>query len=243
MSILNLLYSPQTQVNMSSITSIYIPHVEKRFTAEYVANTFNRNGIALVSKVFLKPYKNINKNRLNIFNHAYVHIKSWYETEASYSFIQRLRNPNLEARIVHSGDNWWAVDVSRKPAKFNTKKHTSVLIDKKKTELLLSLVNTFKNATQKDIPDQITVQYEMDSELVLDFNYKCYYNKYLEERDRCDELDRIREIEENANKHRFVCYQDGVVKEIYIDDEDYQDYLLEQYYRYVDEMTDSVPYH
>jgi len=225
---------------MSSITSIYIPHVEKRFTAEYVANTFNRNGIALVSKVYLKPYKNINKNR---FNQAYVHIESWHETEASYSFIQRLRNPSLEARIVHRSDNWWAVDILRKPAKFNANKCSPVHIDKKKTDLLMALVNTFKNAPQKDAPAQITIQYEMNSDLVLDFNYKCYYKEYLETRDRCDELDKIREVEENANKHRLVCYQDGVVKEIYIDDEDYQDYLLEQYYRYLDEMADSLPYH
>ena len=103
---------------MNPITSIYIPHVEKHFNAEYVANIFNRNGIAQVSRVYIEPYKSIMKNRLNVFNRAYVEIKNWHETEAAYNFIKRLRNPSTEARIVHSADNWWAAYINHKPSKF-----------------------------------------------------------------------------------------------------------------------------
>ena len=105
---------------MNAIKSIYIPHVEKHFNAEYIANVFNDNGIAQVSRIYIEPYKSINKNRLNVFNRAFVEIKKWHETEAAYSFIKRLRNPNTEARIIHSGDNWWAVEINRNPSKFNS---------------------------------------------------------------------------------------------------------------------------
>lgn len=103
---------------MNAIASIYIPHVEKHFNAEYVADIFNRNGIAQVSRVYIEPYKSIMKNRLNVYNRAYVEIKNWHETEAAYSFIQKLRNPRTEARIIHGDDNWWAVNINRNPAKF-----------------------------------------------------------------------------------------------------------------------------
>ncbi len=104
---------------MNAVTSLYIPHVEKHFNAEYIADIFSRNGLAQVSRVYIEPYKTVIKNRLN-YNRAYILIDSWHETEAAYSFIQRLRNPSAEARLVHSDDNWWAVDINRYPSVFNT---------------------------------------------------------------------------------------------------------------------------
>lgn len=104
---------------MNAVTSLYIPHVEKNFNAEYIADIFSRNGLAQVSRVYIEPYKTIIKNRLN-YNRAYILIDSWHETEAAYSFIQRLRNPSAEARLVHSDDNWWAVDINRNPSVFKT---------------------------------------------------------------------------------------------------------------------------
>lgn len=114
------MYQPQPSAKMSSITSVYIPHIEKKFDAEYVANVFNKNGIAKVSKVYIEPYKNPMKNASNKYNRAYVEIACWHETEAAYGFISKLRNPSVEARIVHRDDNWWAVDINRNPTKFTS---------------------------------------------------------------------------------------------------------------------------
>lgn len=95
---------------MSAIKSLYIPHVEKQFNAEFIANIFSKNGLAQVSKVYLKP--NYRHNR------AYIEIDSWKETEAAYSFIKRLRNPRTEARLVYSDDNWWVTEINRYPTVF-----------------------------------------------------------------------------------------------------------------------------
>ena len=72
---------------------------------------FSKNGLAQVSKVYLKP--NINYNR------AYIQINSWQETEAAYSFIKRLRNSSVESRLIYSDDNWWSVNINKYPAIFN----------------------------------------------------------------------------------------------------------------------------
>ena len=104
---------------MNAVTSLYIPHVEKHFNAEFIADLFSKNGLAQVSRVYIEPYKTVMKNRLN-YNRAYIQIDSWHETEAAYSFIKRLRNPSTEARLVYSDDNWWVVDINRYPSKFTT---------------------------------------------------------------------------------------------------------------------------
>lgn len=103
---------------MTAITSIYIPHIEKHFDAQFIAEVFRKNRIAQVSRVLIEPVKNIIKNRLSVYNKAYVEIEFWYETEAAYNFIKRLRNPSVEARIVHSADNWWTAYINHKPSKF-----------------------------------------------------------------------------------------------------------------------------
>lgn len=217
---------------MSAITSIYIPHVEKNFDAKYVANVFEKNGIAQVSKVHFESY---NKNKL--FNRAYVEIENWYETKAALNFVQRLCNPSIEARIVHSDDNWWVVDINR---------NTSLIYsDKQKTDLLRSVVKAFNNSS---LAAQITAHSDMDPEIVRDFYYKSYYNHYIAARNHADQLDKLREMQENANKHRLLCYEDGVLKEIYVDDIDLlplhedHDYLMEQYAKYVEETSSYVPY-
>ena len=224
---------------MNKITSIYIPHVQKRYNAKYIAKVFSKNCIAQVSQIYLKPYNN-NIKRSKEFYQAYVEIQEWHETEAAYSFIRRLRNPNVEARIVHYSDNWWAVEINTDCSFQKLDNNQAVKIDVQKTELLKSLLASFKNKQQNSSSQPNAIQNVMNSELTDEY-YKNYYNAYIAARERCDELDRLREIEENSKKHRISCYEDGLVKEVYIDDDDYNDYLMENYYKYIDELSRSLP--
>ena len=116
---------------MNAITSIYIPRIENVFNAEFIADVFNRNGIAQVSRVYIEPYKSIIKNGLNGYNRAYIGIKSWHDTEAAFNFIARLRNPSREARIVYSDDNWWPVDINKYPTKLASNKRVLTLFEEK----------------------------------------------------------------------------------------------------------------
>ena len=92
-----------------SINSIIIPLIEPEYTAEYIANVFWCQLIAQVGIITLLTYV---KNQ-TIYSVAYITIDHWHDTENAYNFIQRLKNPKLEARIVHKEDYWWAVYINK----------------------------------------------------------------------------------------------------------------------------------
>lgn len=115
---------------MTPITSIYIPCIEKYFDAEFIADVFDKNDIAKVSKIYLEP----NKSSFNIY-HAYIEIKSWYDTESAYNFIQRLHNHNREARIIYNDDDWWPVYINKNKQKFQTVKRVLTIFQNKFTDL------------------------------------------------------------------------------------------------------------
>lgn len=85
-----------------------IKSVESQYTQEYIANVFWRQDIAKVSNITLIPYI---KNS-EIYNIAYINIAEWCETETAYNLINRVKNPEKEARVVHYEDNWWVVEIN-----------------------------------------------------------------------------------------------------------------------------------
>lgn len=91
-----------------SVKSIMINCVESQYTQEYIANVFWRQHIAKVSSITLIPYL---KNS-EIYSIAYIYIDEWCDSEAAYNFIQRLKDPSKEARLVHYDDVWWPVEIN-----------------------------------------------------------------------------------------------------------------------------------
>ena len=111
----------------SVIKSLFIGAIETSFTADHIMDAFYCQNIATISRVTLVPFK----AKYGLLNRAYLDIHEWHTTEAAYNFIQRLKDTSREARIVHSDDNWWAVEVNKNPfittskkmAKFTTINH------------------------------------------------------------------------------------------------------------------------
>ncbi len=95
---------------MFAIKSVFLPQVDKLFDAKFVADVFERNGIAKVSKVYFES-----KNK--IYNRAYIGIETWKDTETAYSFINRLRTPKKETRVIYKDDDWWSVRINKYPHK------------------------------------------------------------------------------------------------------------------------------
>ncbi len=138
---------------MSPIKSIYIPHVEKNIDAKFITKIFRKNGIAMLGRVIIKPYRRCVKNRTYNYNRAYIEIDRWFETESSYNFIKKLYG---EARIIYSDDNWWVVKINTNVNVFdkNEDSYSNVAIgsveefyddiDVEKTELLKKLVEKMK---------------------------------------------------------------------------------------------------
>ena len=88
--------------------NLMITCLENLYTAEYIANAFWNNHIAKVSKITLIPYL---KNS-EIYNVAYITVQQWGESEAAYNFIQRINQPDGEARLVHHDEEWFPVQLN-----------------------------------------------------------------------------------------------------------------------------------
>lgn len=113
---------------MSFINSIYISRVEKKYSAEFIAELLRKSGLAKVSKIAIEPYKSSLKPGTIKYNHVYVEIKSWIETEAAYNFIQRLKNPNRETRLVYEDDFWWTVEINKYPHKLSSHRNKGCVL-------------------------------------------------------------------------------------------------------------------
>lgn len=121
---------------MNVISSIYIPHIDTEINAKFIADVFDKNSIAEVSSIYIEPYKS------HVYNRAYIGIKTWHDTEAAFNFIGQLRNPNREARIVYSDDNWWAVYINKYPAKLASSKCVLTLFEEKHDEFYNDDIST-----------------------------------------------------------------------------------------------------
>lgn len=93
------------------IKSLFIPFVDISYDAEYIMDILYCNNIAIVSKVTLSRVV----KKAKVFNRAYIDIDEWLPSETAYNFIQRLKDPLKEARIIHCDDNWWNFEVNKKP--------------------------------------------------------------------------------------------------------------------------------
>ena len=143
---------------MNAITSIYIPRIERNFNAEFIANVFDRNGIAKVSRVYIEPYKYTKNGLNNNYNRAYIAIKFWYDTEAAFNFLGRLRKPNREARLVYRDDNWWSININKYPTKLTGSKRVLTLFEEKEVEFCCDDLST--TAIVNDIDDFIEIDFE-----------------------------------------------------------------------------------
>jgi hypothetical protein len=144
----------------SVIKSLYIPAVDVAFTADYIMDAFYCQDIATISRVTLVTYK----TKYGLLNRAYIDIHEWHPTEGAYNFIQRLRDPNREARIVHNDDDWWAVEVNKKPFITTSKKMAQfttinyLIVDMSEPGILPWILygNTDEEAEWKEIENELS---------------------------------------------------------------------------------------
>jgi hypothetical protein len=92
-----------------SIKSITIPAVELKYTPDYIADIFLRQKIAHVKKITMIPYLRNNE----VYNIVYIYIDNWCDSESAYNFIQRLKDPTKEARLIYKSDDWWHVEINK----------------------------------------------------------------------------------------------------------------------------------
>ena len=108
--VFNLLIS----LSIRSITSIYLPEVDRKYSAYDVAMAFHKAGILLAESVSIEKTK-------GKYNRIYIGVAVWHDTEVSYNFIKRLQSPQIETRFIYNNKHelWWLVYINKFPHKLS----------------------------------------------------------------------------------------------------------------------------
>ena len=91
---------------MSTIMSIYIPHVFSNITEDRIMRVFDSLSLGKVKHIdFVEKMTKYG----TVYNAAYIHFERWYDTVTSQTFQERVRNPDKEARLVYDEPWYWIV--------------------------------------------------------------------------------------------------------------------------------------
>jgi hypothetical protein len=91
---------------MSTVMSIYIPHVFSNITEDRITRVFDSLSLGKVKRIdFVEKMSKYG----TVYNAAYIHFEHWYDTVTSKSFQERVRNPDKEARLVYDEPWYWIV--------------------------------------------------------------------------------------------------------------------------------------
>ena len=110
-----------------SITNLFIPCIETKYSAEYIANTLWNQKVAQISAIVLVPIVVSDFT----YQKAYIKIASWCDSEIAYNFINRLNKKSIETRIVHQDDDWWPVEILKSNIVFNSEYDNITTFDEK----------------------------------------------------------------------------------------------------------------
>ena len=86
------------------ITNITIAHVPD--DRAVIALLLEYLGLFKTRKICVMP--DFKRNQLCYT--AYIEVAEWCDREAAYNLIQKIKNPNIEARIIYADDDWWSVE-------------------------------------------------------------------------------------------------------------------------------------
>lgn len=98
---------------------LFIRNVEKNVKPQDIFFIFNRLNIGRVKKVNIVPYYKKSKGRVNMckYNHVYIKMYTWYNTEVAHNFVNRLVDGKYETRLCYKDDNWWAIELCNQDMK------------------------------------------------------------------------------------------------------------------------------
>jgi hypothetical protein len=89
------------------ITSLFISHVNLRFTAQEIACKFAEEEIAIIKSITLIPQLVDDY----IFNWGYIDIHEWCDSEAAYNCIQQLTRLE-KSQLKVSDDDTWSITIN-----------------------------------------------------------------------------------------------------------------------------------
>lgn len=99
---------------MSSVTSLYIPHVFGNISKQRISDVFDTLEIGMTSSIdFVAKMSHSGV----AYNSVYIHFSEWYDTIAARNFHSKVIDPNKEARLSYEHPWYWIV-LENKAQKF-----------------------------------------------------------------------------------------------------------------------------
>lgn len=96
-------------------TSLFIPYIDNKsnlkITEDMIINTFYKLNIAIVISVDI--IKRVNKYGFKTRS-AFVHIKKWFDNEATFNLIEKINCSNKTAKLVYSDTYFWILKLNNK---------------------------------------------------------------------------------------------------------------------------------
>jgi len=86
--------------------SLYIPYLQRNVTEEMISSVFLQQKIGTVKRVDFIPKLN-KKNQL--YNCAFLHFESWFENEKNIKLQLRLKNTEIDTRIIYQANWFWTI--------------------------------------------------------------------------------------------------------------------------------------
>ena len=112
---------------MTNIMSVYIPHVFSNIDEARIIRVFDSLSIGKIKNI---DFVAKTSKDGAVYNAAYIHLESWYDTVISQTFQERIRNPDKEARLVYDEPWYWIVlenrSVKRTPTTKTNNNNTPV---------------------------------------------------------------------------------------------------------------------
>lgn len=86
--------------------SVYIPHVFPNISIKRISDAFETNTLGIVSEIDIVGKRDRNGRS---YNSAYVHFDHWYDNDHAQRFLERVQDPEKEARLVYEDPWFWIV--------------------------------------------------------------------------------------------------------------------------------------
>jgi len=126
-------FTPVPVVSTMENISLYLPHVLPHITHEIISEVFFQQELGSVKRVDF--VSKLNK-RGEYYHSAFVHFDYWFDNIISRNFQERLRNPQLVARLMYDDPWFWIVEENKSEKRAPSKPKLRIdLSDLKPTKL------------------------------------------------------------------------------------------------------------
>lgn len=93
--------------------SVYIPIIIGNISQDKIINLFKKLDIGLVSRVdFVNKFNKKGK----LVKEAFIHFEKWYNTASAENLQARIKDPNINAKLVYDDPKYWPILPAHNPA-------------------------------------------------------------------------------------------------------------------------------